>query len=273
MADAVERAPHSAVVAWPVFPPGSRREPVPQQHPPVLCLSPPVAARSGIAGTTEGTGSSCRRYKRNTRALFHGPLAQSGVREAVDVADDHVVRRADHEPRAAAHGRGAAARDAVADGRAGRARDAAVRAREPARRRADRSRAQAADRHRRRHRARRSRCSRFPSPRTSARCRSRSCSSSASSAACRTSSAAPPTRCCSRRSPGRGGWSRRTPRSTLGETSSALIGPGLAGGLIQLLTAPFAIVLDALHVLRLGADAAADPRAARRAASGAERRR
>jgi MFS family permease len=32
---------------------------------------------------------------------------------------------------------------------------------------------------------------------------------------------------------------------TLGETSSALIGPGLAGGLIQLLTAPFAIVLDA----------------------------
>ena len=32
---------------------------------------------------------------------------------------------------------------------------------------------------------------------------------------------------------------------TLGETSSALIGPGLAGGLIQLLTAPFAIVIDA----------------------------
>ncbi len=32
---------------------------------------------------------------------------------------------------------------------------------------------------------------------------------------------------------------------TLGETSSALIGPGLAGGLIQLLTAPFAIVLTA----------------------------
>jgi MFS family permease len=32
---------------------------------------------------------------------------------------------------------------------------------------------------------------------------------------------------------------------TLGETSSALIGPGLAGGLIQLLTAPLAIILDA----------------------------
>jgi MFS family permease len=32
---------------------------------------------------------------------------------------------------------------------------------------------------------------------------------------------------------------------SLGETSSALVGPGLAGGLIQLLTAPFAIVLDA----------------------------
>ncbi|MEO8674501.1 MAG: MFS transporter, partial [Casimicrobiaceae bacterium] len=32
---------------------------------------------------------------------------------------------------------------------------------------------------------------------------------------------------------------------TLGETSSALVGPGLAGGLIQLLTAPFAIVLTA----------------------------
>ena len=33
---------------------------------------------------------------------------------------------------------------------------------------------------------------------------------------------------------------------TLGETSSALIGPGIAGLLIQALTAPFAIVLDAL---------------------------
>ncbi len=32
----------------------------------------------------------------------------------------------------------------------------------------------------------------------------------------------------------------------LGETSSALVGPGLAGGLIQLVTAPFAIALDAL---------------------------
>jgi len=31
----------------------------------------------------------------------------------------------------------------------------------------------------------------------------------------------------------------------LGETSAALVGPGVAGGLIQLLTAPFAIVLDA----------------------------
>jgi MFS family permease len=33
---------------------------------------------------------------------------------------------------------------------------------------------------------------------------------------------------------------------TLGETSAALVGPGLAGGLIQLLTAPFAIIIDAL---------------------------
>src|SRR4029453_18519744 len=32
----------------------------------------------------------------------------------------------------------------------------------------------------------------------------------------------------------------------LGETSSALVGPGLAGGLIQLVTAPFAIVVDAV---------------------------
>jgi MFS family permease len=31
----------------------------------------------------------------------------------------------------------------------------------------------------------------------------------------------------------------------LGETSSALVGPGLAGGLIQLVTAPFAIIVDA----------------------------
>ena len=34
-------------------------------------------------------------------------------------------------------------------------------------------------------------------------------------------------------------------KASLGEMSSALVGPGLAGGLIQLLTAPFAIVLDA----------------------------
>src|SRR5437867_7310617 len=36
---------------------------------------------------------------------------------------------------------------------------------------------------------------------------------------------------------------------TLGETSSVLVGPGLAGLLIQALTAPFAIVLDALTSL------------------------
>ncbi|HVF65824.1 MAG TPA: MFS transporter [Casimicrobiaceae bacterium] len=35
----------------------------------------------------------------------------------------------------------------------------------------------------------------------------------------------------------------------LGETSAALVGPGLAGGLIQLVTAPFAILLDALAFL------------------------
>lgn len=33
---------------------------------------------------------------------------------------------------------------------------------------------------------------------------------------------------------------------SLGETSAALVGPGLAGGLIQLVTAPFAILLDAI---------------------------
>jgi len=36
---------------------------------------------------------------------------------------------------------------------------------------------------------------------------------------------------------------------TLGETSSALIGPGIAGALIQVLTAPFAIVVDAVSFL------------------------
>lgn len=36
---------------------------------------------------------------------------------------------------------------------------------------------------------------------------------------------------------------------SLGETSSALVGPGLAGMLIQLLTAPFAILVDALAFL------------------------
>ncbi len=35
----------------------------------------------------------------------------------------------------------------------------------------------------------------------------------------------------------------------LGETSAALVGPGLAGGLIQWLTAPFAILLDAVTFL------------------------
>ena len=36
---------------------------------------------------------------------------------------------------------------------------------------------------------------------------------------------------------------------SLGETSSALVGPGLAGALIQLVTAPFAIVIDACAFL------------------------
>src|SRR5690242_7772388 len=36
---------------------------------------------------------------------------------------------------------------------------------------------------------------------------------------------------------------------SLGETSAALIGPGMAGGLIQALTAPFAIAFDALAFL------------------------
>ncbi len=36
---------------------------------------------------------------------------------------------------------------------------------------------------------------------------------------------------------------------TLGETSSALIGPGVAGALIHVLTAPFAIVVDALSFI------------------------
>lgn len=35
----------------------------------------------------------------------------------------------------------------------------------------------------------------------------------------------------------------------LGETSAALVGPGLAGALVQILTAPFAILLDALAFL------------------------
>jgi len=38
-------------------------------------------------------------------------------------------------------------------------------------------------------------------------------------------------------------------KTALGETSAALIGPGLAGGLIHALTAPFAIVLDAVSFL------------------------
>ena len=38
----------------------------------------------------------------------------------------------------------------------------------------------------------------------------------------------------------------------LGETSAALVGPGLAGGLIQVFTAPFAILLDAVAFLASG---------------------
>ena len=38
----------------------------------------------------------------------------------------------------------------------------------------------------------------------------------------------------------------------LGETSAALVGPGLAGGLIQLVTAPFAILLDAVTFFASG---------------------
>ena len=75
-----------------------------------------------------------------------------------------------------------------------------------------------------------SRCSRSRSPRSSARCRSRSCSSSASSAACRTWSAAPPTRCCSRSWPGASRLVEANAKVALGETSAALVGPGLAGG-------------------------------------------
>jgi MFS family permease len=58
---------------------------------------------------------------------------------------------------------------------------------------------------------------------------------------------------------------------TLGETSSALVGPGLAGGLIQWLTAPFAIAIDgvtflasALMLRRLRVPNDVVPRAARR---------
>ena len=56
----------------------------------------------------------------------------------------------------------------------------------------------------------------------------------------------------------------------LGETSAALVGPGLAGALIQVLTAPFAILLDAIAFLVSGLAAAPRARAQRRAARRAE---
>ena len=59
-------------------------------------------------------------------------------------------------------------------------------------------------------------------------------------------------------------------KSSLGEMSSALIGPGLAGGLIQLADRAVRDRARCLHVLRLRADAAPDPRAARRRAPRAE---
>jgi MFS family permease len=45
---------------------------------------------------------------------------------------------------------------------------------------------------------------------------------------------------------GRGRLVEANAKITLGETSSALIGPGIAGALIQVLSAPFAIAIDAL---------------------------
>lgn len=45
---------------------------------------------------------------------------------------------------------------------------------------------------------------------------------------------------------GRGRLVEANAKVTLGETSAALIGPGIAGGLISALTAPFAITLDAM---------------------------
>ena len=60
-----------AVIAWPEFPPGSRRDPVPSQHPPVLCVfSPRLAARSGIAG--DEAGSTMLTLQRKFGRLFHG---------------------------------------------------------------------------------------------------------------------------------------------------------------------------------------------------------
>jgi predicted MFS family arabinose efflux permease len=48
---------------------------------------------------------------------------------------------------------------------------------------------------------------------------------------------------------GRGRLVEANAKISLGETSASLVGPGVAGGLIQVLTAPFAIALDALSFL------------------------
>jgi hypothetical protein len=54
--------------------------------------TPRLAASPGIAGKA---GGSCVLYKEDWK-IVSGTLAQPGVHEALDVADDHVVRRPDH---------------------------------------------------------------------------------------------------------------------------------------------------------------------------------
>ena len=212
------------------------------------------------------------RLQRWFRTHVSRALALSGFPEALDLADHHVVRRPDHQSRAAADGGAAAARHAAADGHPRRAGDAAVRARVAARGRAARPRAQAAV--------------------VIASDIARGIALLAIPIAAFTDNLSieilyvvgffcgvqnvvggAAYQVLLAQLAGRKRLVEANAKIALGETSSALVGPGVAGGLIQLLTAPFAILLDAVAFFASGADAAARPRAERRAARRARRRR
>ena len=79
---------------------GSPQHPHPRLS---LMFSPHRAAASGIAGWNNENRHHHEHLAQDPRPALHRPLARPGLHEALVVADDHGVRRADHQSRAAAH--------------------------------------------------------------------------------------------------------------------------------------------------------------------------